>query len=218
MATKKTTEEKQAEETKKRGRAKKVAEKKAEEKIEVEAVEKKKRGRPKKVKEESTKAKDVTGNGNLVPFDQRTEEEQRKIRTKGGVASGIARRRKKELREFTRDFLMQEAVPQLKGNMNMLGVEAEQMTNMAAMVLRLFSKAVNQGDLNAARTVIEWAGMAPLQQERENEAIAKMSQVMQWASGEEKKDEEDTGVVFYIPFNNRDIVTDEELVTVNEES
>lgn len=198
-------------------------------------TEVKKRGRPKKVKESEVNGKvknnsernvehveaekvkgGVGGNGNLIPLTQRTKEEQRKIRTKAGVASGIARRQKKELREFTRDFLMQEAAPILKGNMSSLGVEADQMTNLAAMVARLFNKAVNQGDLNSARTLIEWAGMAPLQQERENEAIAKMSQVMQLASGNNNdSDDENPDVIFYIPQNGRPIITEEDLVTVD---
>lgn len=36
---------------------------------------------------------------NLIPFDARTESEQREIRRKGGIASGKARRKKKALRE-----------------------------------------------------------------------------------------------------------------------
>lgn len=163
----------------------------------------------------SSKIKGVGGNGNLIPLNQKTKEEQRKICTKGGVASGIARRKKKELREFTKDFLLQDAAPVLQSNMKVLGVDTEQMTNLSAMVVRLFNKAVNQGDLNAARTLIEWAGMAPLQQERENEAIARMSQVMQLANGDDSgKDDEEMDVVFYIPENGRPLVTDDDLVTV----
>ena len=89
------------------------------------------------------------------------------------------------------------------------------MTNLAAMVVRVFSKAVNQGDLNAARTLIEWAGMAPLQQEQENAAIAKMTQVMQLASGKEEEQDDVEDVVFYIPDNGRPIVK-EDLVTVGD--
>lgn len=37
---------------------------------------------------------------NLIPFDQRTEEEQRKIREMGGIASGEARKRKRDLKEI----------------------------------------------------------------------------------------------------------------------
>jgi hypothetical protein len=195
---------------------------------------KKKRGRPKKSDEQESKkvskdAKNVASeqenlpdgkgfgiNGNLIALEQRTSSELARMRSNGGKKSGESRRRKKELREFTRDFLMQEAVPALKGNMNMLGVEAEQMTNLGALITRLFSKAVNQGDLNAARTIIEWAGMAPLQEVRENEAIARLGQAMQLASGDGSSNEDDMDVVFYIPSNNRPVLSGEDLVTVGE--
>lgn len=179
---------------------------------------KRKSGKPEKVEEadvELVTRGGVGGNGNLIPLNQRTKEEQREICTKAGVASGIARRKKKELREFTQGFLMQDAAPVLQNNMKVLGVESDEMTNLAAMVVRLFNKAVNQGDLNAARTLIEWAGMAPLQQERENEAIARMSQVMQLANGN-TEDDENTDVIFYIPDNGRPIIRDEDLVNVGE--
>lgn len=39
------------------------------------------------------------GTQNLIPFDERTEEEQREIRSKGGRASVEARRKRKTLRE-----------------------------------------------------------------------------------------------------------------------
>lgn len=37
---------------------------------------------------------------NLIPFNQRTEEEQRRIATMGGIASGEARREKRAMREL----------------------------------------------------------------------------------------------------------------------
>ena len=176
---------------------------------------KRKPGRQKKVEAveaELVKRGGVGGNGNLIPFNQRTEEEQREIRSAGGVASGVSRRHKKELRELTKDFLMHDAAPVIQNNMRVLGVEQEDMSNLAAIVVRLFNKAVNSGDLNSARTLIEWAGMAPLQQERENEAIAQMSQAMRLANGNGSDDDEETDVVFYIPENGRPIIRDEDLV------
>lgn len=181
------------------------------------AEEKKKRGRKKK-EPEKVEAELVEGkgmNGNLIPLTQRSEEEAREIRAAGARATNEKRRQKKELREFAKEFLMQDAAQGLKQNMALLGVKDDDQTNLAAMVIRLFSKAVNQGDLNAARTIIEWAGMAPLQQERENEAIAKMSQVMQLASGPDQSDDMED-VVFYIPDNGRNVVR-EDLVTVGKE-
>lgn len=45
---------------------------------------------------------------NLKPFDQRTEKEQREIRSKGGKASGEARRARKTLREELLTLLSQD--------------------------------------------------------------------------------------------------------------
>ena len=42
---------------------------------------------------------------NLVPFDQRTEREQREIAQLGGIASGRARRRKRAMREAADYYL-----------------------------------------------------------------------------------------------------------------
>lgn len=172
---------------------------------------KRKPGRPKKVETveaELVKKGGVGVNGNLIPFNQRTESERREISVKAGIASGISRRHKKELREFTQDFLLHDAAPVIQQNMKVFGVDPDDMSNLAAIVVRLFNKAVNNGDLNSARTLIEWAGMAPLQQERENEAIAKMSQAMQLAGGGTDDSDDDTNIVFYIPSNGRDACID----------
>ena len=203
------------------------------EKKQEEVKEKKKRGRPKKnvaekvdkvekveaekVVEGGAKRGGVGRNGNLIPFNQRTEEERREISTKAGAASGAARRRKKEIREFLNDFLDADAAPLLKANMQKLGVPAEDQSNYAALCMALFSKAVNHADINAFRTLMEYAGRAPLQEMRENEAIARMSQVMQLAAQNEDEDkdkEEVEDVVFYIPSNGRTVIKEEDLVTV----
>ena len=196
------------------------------------AEEKKKRGRPKKADVEKAdsiekaeaeqvnveeKRGGVGVNGNLIPFNQMTEEEHREISRRAGIASGESKRRRKAIREFLNDFLDADAAPLLKSNMQKLGVPAEDQSNYAALCMSLFSKAVNHADINAFRTLMEYAGRAPLQEMRENEAIAKMSQVMQLAgqnsNGEDGDDYED--VVFYIPDNGRTIIKEEDLVTVD---
>lgn len=40
-------------------------------------------------------------NENLIPFNERTEEEQRELARMGGIASGEARRRKRRSEEHT---------------------------------------------------------------------------------------------------------------------
>ena len=143
-------------------------------------------------------------NGNLIPLNKRSKKVQREIQSAGGKARAENLRKQKDLREFTRDFLYQMAMPELRADMASAGVEKEDMTNMSAMVVKMFMRATAVGDLNAARTLIEWAGMAPLQQEKENEMIAKISQAMQLASGNDDS-KEDESFVFYIPENGRPV-------------
>ena len=40
------------------------------------------------------------GHENLIPMNQRTKEQQREIATKGGIASGEARRENKQIKEI----------------------------------------------------------------------------------------------------------------------
>ena len=171
------------------------------------------------VQESKPKRKGIGKNGNLIPISERTSEELREMTKKGGIASGKSRREKKNLREFGRDFLMQDTSPLFQELMMRNNVDQDEMTNAAALFVRMFTKAMSTGDLNAARQVVEWAGMAPLQEMRENEAIARMSQVIQLAQGTEDENadlEED--VVFYIPQNGRAIITDDDLAMTGEEA
>ena len=45
------------------------------------------------------------GQENLIPFSERTEDEQREIRKSGGKASGAARKRKADLRKMAQEVL-----------------------------------------------------------------------------------------------------------------
>lgn len=165
------------------------------------------------VAEKGPKRGGVGVNGNLIPMNQRTKSEQREIACAGGKASGEKRRNQKSLREFGQEFLMQASPDLYKDLMSRYEVVTDDQTNLAALFVRLFSKAMNTGDMNAARQVIEWAGMAPLQEMRENEAIAKMSQVVQLAQQSTDQDQnadDELDVVFYIPDNGRAIITDNE--------
>lgn len=50
------------------------------------------------------------GQENLIPFDERTEEEQRELRRKGGKASGRARRKKADFRKAA-ELILQLEMP-----------------------------------------------------------------------------------------------------------
>ena len=96
---------------------------------------------------------------NLIPQSERTKEEQREIARLGGIASGKARREKrdrKQMASYLLDLTMQCAgVDKIKKFFNIKGVElnAYQVT-----VLSCLMKAMQKGDANALEKLLKIAG------------------------------------------------------------
>lgn len=101
---------------------------------------------------------DVSGEKNLIPFDQRTEAEQKAIRTAGGVASGAARRRKRSLREAADLYLSLPVSDRRRWNkIARKGVDPEDVDNQMAMIIGL-TEAATQGDARAAKIIVDLLG------------------------------------------------------------
>lgn len=95
---------------------------------------------------------------NLIPFSERTEDEQREIRSAGGVASGAARRRKKSLKEAA-DYFLSLPVTDVKrfNKIAKTGVEPEDVDNQMAMIIGL-TMAATAGDAKAAKVIVDLLG------------------------------------------------------------
>lgn len=95
---------------------------------------------------------------NLIPFNERTESEQRDIRSAGGRASGAARRRKRSLREAA-DYYLSLPVANTKrwNTLSREGVDPEDVDNQMAIIVGL-SKAAALGDARAARVLVDILG------------------------------------------------------------
>ncbi len=93
---------------------------------------------------------------NLKPMSERTKEEQKRIATQGGIASGIARRKKKSMQELAK--LIAGAPVSGKSAtkaLERLGItDTEDMTNDALVTAALFNKAL-EGDVKAIEKWIE---------------------------------------------------------------
>ena len=98
------------------------------------------------------------GVDNLIPLDRRAKDEQRKIQSKGGVASGIARRRRKALREALDVYL---SLPvQDKRSLNRLlraGLDEADTDTQMLIVAALVQRAID-GDVRAARLIFDVVG------------------------------------------------------------
>ena len=101
---------------------------------------------------------DVSNEKNLIPFNQRTEEEQRRIQSAGGIASGISRRRKRSLKEAADLYLSLPVADQKKWNaISRQGVDPEDIDNQMAVIIGLTQRAM-KGDAKAAKVVLDLLG------------------------------------------------------------
>lgn len=97
---------------------------------------------------------------NLIPFNERTESEQREIQSKGGRASGASRRRKRDMAKAMKMLLDMPAMDGMSAYLQKMGVGELDMTNQMAMLSVMLVKAAS-GDVRAAEFVRDTAGYNP---------------------------------------------------------
>ena len=95
---------------------------------------------------------------NLIPFDQRSEDEQREIRRKGGIASGVARRRKRALKEAADLYLSLPVSDKRTWNrLARRGIGPEDIDNQMLVIAGL-TDAAACGDAKAAAVLFKALG------------------------------------------------------------
>lgn len=112
------------------------------------------------IKDVKKMAKDTTKN--LIPFGERTEDEERQIRVKGGKKSGEVRREKKLFRDVIR-ALLQGSVPdeeKVQALLMRYGLDPSKADILDTINLAQVDKALN-GDLAAAMYLRDTAGEKP---------------------------------------------------------
>lgn len=97
---------------------------------------------------------------NLIPFNERTESEQRAIQSQGGKASGASRRRKRDMAKAMKMLLDMPAMDGMSAYLQKMGVGELDMTNQMAMLSVMLVKAAS-GDVRAAEFVRDTAGYNP---------------------------------------------------------
>lgn len=95
---------------------------------------------------------------NLIPFNKRTESEQREQARKGGQKSGEVRRQKKAMKE-TMKMLLSLEMPESEGKEKLreLGIEDKDLTVQTQIAIQQVNKAIN-GNLDSAKFVRDTSG------------------------------------------------------------
>ena len=110
----------------------------------------------------------------LIPFNQRTEEEQRKIASIGGKKSGEVRREKKTYRDMAKAML--SATITDKKILNELKAYGLSETDVKAYTLLGMIKASGNGSHNAFDRLMELIGEK--EQNQNENVIAKLDKVL----------------------------------------
>jgi hypothetical protein len=109
---------------------------------------------------------------NLIPFNELTEEEQREIARKGGIASGEARRRKRDVKD-TLDLLLSKPFnvnnksgKALRKQIESLGINPDEIDNQTAMAYAMFMVAMSGGKsaVAAFNSIRDTLGEKPVEQ------------------------------------------------------
>lgn len=95
---------------------------------------------------------------NLIPFNKRTENEQREYAKKGGKKSGEVRRTKKAMKE-TMKMLLNLDLPECEGKeeLKQLGLQEEDLTLQTGILVNQVKKALS-GNLDSAKFVRDTSG------------------------------------------------------------
>ena len=87
---------------------------------------------------------------NLIPNSQRTPEELREITRKGGVASGKARRAKRDRHKRIQElFALAVKDPKLKANLEKMGIDVTDADLETAADARVMVELLRKGDYKA---------------------------------------------------------------------
>lgn len=96
----------------------------------------------------------LAGEDNLIPMSERTKDEQRKIATMGGIASGESRRQRKAMKEQAelllslpfKDRVDENGESLLSYYKQMSGIDdTEDIDNQMAMLIAMFNNALSGG-------------------------------------------------------------------------
>lgn len=141
---------------------------------------------------------------NLRPVQ--SEKEAREKGRKGGIASGAARRRKRDMRQAAKLLLDADVSPSQKSMrmlMKSLGIDEQDMTYSMAILSAVLLQAGN-GNVKAAAFLRDTAGYNPTQQLQEKQFAYQKKRDRERVDDDSGESSGDGGdVVIYVPDNGR---------------
>ena len=101
---------------------------------------------------------------NLVPMTDLTESERREMARKGGIASGIARREKKEQKKTIAqalEMILNAKIPDAMAKKMQAQTGISELDYRTALAYSFISTGIKKGDANALRVIADYIGEKP---------------------------------------------------------
>lgn len=140
---------------------------------------------------------------NLRPVQ--SEKEAREKGRKGGIASGAARRRKRDMRQAAKLLLDADVSPSQKSMrmlMKSLGIDEQDMTYSMAILSAVLLQAGN-GNVKAAAFLRDTAGYNPTQQLQEKQFAYQKKRDKERVEDDSGESGDGGDVIIYVPDNGR---------------
>ena len=130
------------------------------------------------------------GHENLIPFNKRTEDEQRKIRSSGGKASGESRRRKADFRKALNAILTSEVYhPDWTPFLEAQGIDS---TVEAVVNAAMIAEAM-RGNVKAYEAIAKYSGQSDRTEADQEEQRVRTAAAKAKNGQEEAEEEQDDG-------------------------
>ena len=115
---------------------------------------------------------------NLIPASERTPSERREIAQKAGQASGVARRRKRSMKEAADLYLSLPVSDKRRWNkIARKYVDPEDIDNQMAMIIGL-TEAATAGDARAGKLIADLIGEGTPREDAEQDQIARAAELL----------------------------------------
>ena len=105
---------------------------------------------------------------NLIPNSKRTPSELREMTRAGGIKSGEARRRNRDIKKIVAAIMQGEPDEATAERLRLQGIDERDITNKTALVLSLYD-AAKTGNVRAFETLMKFGGEDPDEQRKDME-------------------------------------------------
>lgn len=101
---------------------------------------------------------------NLIPFNERTEKEQREIAKKGGIASQKVQAEKREQKKTIAqalELILNAKIPDAMAKKMQAQTGVSELDYRTALAYSVISTGIKKGDANALRVIADYIGEKP---------------------------------------------------------